>query len=78
MEVTEKLTNLFSRSLENGCFFWKTNNTASRVPIVLEFGRTASAFSEDSSATYKAVFGYTTKIMTRAYEYGFDAYAEPQ
>ena len=62
----------------NGCFYWKTNNTASRVPVVLEFNSTASAFYEDSLATYEAVFGYTTEIMTRAFEYKFDAYAEPQ
>ena len=77
-EVTGKLKNCSSRSLRNVSFYWKVSNTARRVPIALEFGSTASAFTEDSPATYEAVFGYTTEIMTRAYEYGFDAYAEPQ
>ena len=35
-------------------------------------------FLEDCHATFEAVFGYTTEIMTRAHEYGFDAYAEAQ
>ena len=77
-EVTGQLKNCSSRSLGTVSFYWKASNTASRVPVALEFGSTASAFPEDSPATYDAVFGYTTEIMTRAYEYGFDAYAEPQ
>ena len=48
------------------------------MPVALELGSTASAFLEDSFATYNAVFGYTTEIMTRAYKYGFYAYVEPQ
>ena len=46
--------------------------------MVLEFDSTLSAFLEDSPATYEVIFGYTTEIMTRAHEYGFDDYAEPQ
>ena len=48
------------------------------MPGAIEFESTASAFPEDSPETFEAVFGYTTKIMTRAYEYGFDGDAEPQ
>ena len=48
------------------------------MPVALDFGSTASAFFENSPATYDAVFGYTTEIMTRAYDYEFDANAEPQ
>ena len=77
-EVTCKLKNCSSRNLGNVSFYWKANNKARRVPVALEFGSTASAFLKDSFATYDAVFGYTTEIMTRANEYGFDAYAEPQ
>ena len=77
-EVTGKLKNYSSRSLGNVRFYWKASNTLRRVPVALEFGSTANAFPEDSPATVDAVFGYTTEIMTRAYEYGFDAYAEPQ
>ena len=63
-QVTRKLKNCSSRSLENVSFYWKASNTSSRVPVALEFGSTASAFPEDSPATYDAVFGYTTEIMT--------------
>ena len=77
-EVTGKLKNCSSRSLGNVSFDWKASNTSRRVPVALEFGSTASAFPEDSPATYDAVFGYTTEIMMKAYEYGFDIYAEPQ
>ena len=65
-EVTEKLKNCPSRSLGNVSFYWKTSNTSRRVPVALEFGSTASAFPENSPATFDAVFGYTTEIMTRA------------
>ena len=77
-EITGKLNNCSSRSLGNVSFYWKARNTSRRMLVALEFGSTASAFPEDSPATFNAVFGYTTEIMTRAYEYGFDAYAEPQ
>ena len=77
-EVTGKLKHCSSRSLGNFSFYWNASNTARRVFVTLEFGSTASPFPEDSPATYDAVFGYMTEIMTRAYEYKFDAYAEPQ
>lgn len=48
------------------------------MPVVLELGSTASAFLKDSLATYKAIFGNMTEIMTKAYEYKFDVYAQPQ
>ena len=76
-EVTGKLKNCSSRSWGNVSFYWKASNLLRRVLVALEFGSTASAFPEDSPATYDAVFGYTTEIMTRANEYGFDAYAKP-
>ena len=66
-EVTWKLKNCFSRSLGNVSFYWKASNTSRKVPVVLEFGSTASAFPEDSPATFDTVFGYTTEILTRAF-----------
>ena len=49
-----------------------------KSPIVLEFGSTANSFIESCHATFEADFGYISKIMTRAYEYRFDAYTELQ
>ena len=55
-----------------------TNNATSRVLVVLEFESISSAFDNNSFSTYEAVFGYTTEIMTKAHQYGFEAYAEHQ
>lgn len=76
-EVTEKHKNWSSRGLEKVSFFWKESNTSRIVLVVYEFWSTANTFFEDSPASFEAVFGYTSEIMTRAFEYGFDAYAEP-
>ena len=71
-EVTDKLKNCSSRSLGYISFYWNSSNTSKKVPVVLDFRSTASAFPEDCLATFEAVFRYTLEIMTRAYEYGFD------
>ena len=46
--------------------------------VNLEFESIASVFPEDCPATFEPVFGYTIELMTMAYDYGFDTYAEPQ
>lgn len=48
------------------------------ILVLLEFVSTASAFAKNSLAAYKPIFGYITKIITKAHEYGFDKYNEPQ
>ena len=77
-DVTDKLTNCSSKSLENVNFYWKASNQTSRVPLVFEFWSTARPFAGDSPATYGSVFGFTTEVISRAHVYGFDAYVEPQ
>lgn len=60
----------------NVSFNWNINNPALRAPVVLELESSDSAFLDDSHPTFEAVFGYITEIMTKAYEYGFYAYAK--
>ena len=65
-DVTNKLKNCSSKSLANVTFYGKASNQTSRVPVVLKFGSTASAFPENTPATYESIFGFTTEVMSRA------------
>ena len=77
-DITGRVKSGLTRTIGNVWHSWRSNNPTRRVPEILEFGSTASAFPENESADYVNVFAFTSEIVRRAEEYGFDPYAGPQ
>ena len=77
-DITSRVKSGLTRTVGNVWYSWRSNNPTRCVPVILEFGSTASAFPENESADYVNVFAFTSEIVRRTEEYGFDFYAEPQ